>query len=68
MIQLSFQKERCKGCGFCIEFCPKKILEFSQEMNNLGYRYALVKDLEKCTGCGICASMCPEVIIEVKEV
>lgn len=70
MIKITFLKERCKGCGFCIEFCPKKIISLSDKMNNLGYRYARVKDedIESCSGCAICALMCPEVLIEVEEV
>ena len=28
--------DRCKGCGYCIEFCPKKILEFSTRFNQKG--------------------------------
>ena len=26
--------ERCKGCGFCIEFCPTQVLHRSPEMNS----------------------------------
>ena len=25
--------ERCKGCELCIEYCPKQILEFSEDYN-----------------------------------
>ncbi len=28
---------RCKGCGFCIDFCPPKILALSEEFNSHGY-------------------------------
>ena len=28
---------RCKGCGFCIAFCPPHVLEFSTEFNPQGY-------------------------------
>jgi len=26
---LYIQEDECKGCGLCIEFCPKKVLEQS---------------------------------------
>ena len=29
-------KDQCKGCGFCIQFCPKKVLEESEEINARG--------------------------------
>ncbi len=67
MYQVNFLEQLCKGCTFCVEFCPKKIIALSAEMNNLGYRYAGVADMALCNGCAICAMMCPEVIIEVKE-
>ena len=67
MVQVNFRKERCKGCGFCVAFCPKKILSLSDQMNNLGYHFAAINDINRCTACAICAMMCPEAIIEVKE-
>jgi len=49
----------CKGCGLCIKHCPTKAIEFSENFNEMGYKYALYKG-SGCTGCGICFYMCPE--------
>lgn len=57
--------ERCKGCTFCIEFCPKKVIFMSDKLNAKGYFTAEYKDNDQCTGCATCALMCPEVAIEV---
>ena len=67
MVQVNFLEQRCKGCGFCIEFCPKKILALAESINDLGYHFAVMKDLEKCNSCAICAMMCPDLIIDVRE-
>ena len=29
--------ERCKGCGFCVEFCPTNVLALSSAFNSKGY-------------------------------
>ena len=57
--------ERCKGCGFCIEFCPQKALSKSAEINNHGCNVVCLDDSDKCTGCNICAMICPEFAISV---
>jgi 2-oxoglutarate ferredoxin oxidoreductase subunit delta len=55
--------ERCKGCGFCIEFCPTKCLEFSKEFNSKGYHPPeLVRQVD-CTGCDLCGLLCPDFAI-----
>lgn len=56
-------KERCKGCGFCIEFCPKQGLELSHEYNPKGYHPPAVKYPEKCISCGLCTRICPDFAI-----
>lgn len=54
------KKELCKGCGFCIEFCPTEVLEFSDEFNQKGYHYPVMVKEEDCTGCDLCGLYCPD--------
>lgn len=61
---VEIKKEKCKGCGLCIDACPQKILAFSKEVNNKGYLYA-TKVKDDCTGCANCASVCPDVCFTV---
>lgn len=62
-------REKCKGCGLCIAFCPKKVLKLSEdrETNEKGYQFARVVKQENCTGCANCAIICPDVCIEIRK-
>lgn len=60
------EPERCKGCGFCIEFCPKDVLEFAEAFNSKGYHPPDVIDHELCTGCQMCYMLCPEFSIFIE--
>ena len=56
-------KERCKGCSFCVEYCPRDVLEISEEFNAKGYHPPRVKDEDACANCGLCEMLCPEFAI-----
>ena len=57
------REEWCKGCGFCIEFCPFAILAFGEKVNAKGYRTPVLVDPERCTGCDLCGMICPDFAI-----
>ncbi len=60
-------KDQCKGCGYCIEFCPKKVLEESEEINARGIRPPKIVDEKKCMICSFCTAVCPDFAIFVTE-
>ena len=60
---VSIVVERCKACGFCIEFCPTKVLAFSSQFNAKGYHPPQVVAAEKCSGCDLCGMYCPDFAI-----
>ncbi len=66
MAKVTFNEERCKGCGLCITACPKKIIHFSDTINGKGFKPAVVTEMDACIGCASCALMCPDCVIEVE--
>ena len=63
---VNIESNRCKGCGFCVEFCPTHVLEMTQEFNVLGYHYPAATKAEDCTGCDQCGAFCPDFAIHGK--
>ena len=57
--EIIIKVERCKGCGICVEFCPKKVLS----LDTLG-RVQVVNG-EDCIACGQCELRCPDYAIFV---
>ena len=54
---------RCKGCGFCVEFCPREVLENSEKFNRKGYHPPKVVQPDKCNTCDTCEMICPDFAI-----
>ena len=61
--RVSIVVERCKACGFCVEFCPTHVLELSSAFNSKGYHPPHVVHPEKCSGCDLCGMYCPDFAI-----
>jgi 2-oxoglutarate ferredoxin oxidoreductase subunit delta len=49
----------CKGCGICVHFCPKKVLELDRDGKAFAARP------EDCVCCALCEMRCPDLAIEV---
>jgi 2-oxoglutarate ferredoxin oxidoreductase subunit delta len=59
--------DRCKGCGFCIEFCPQGVLSLSDRTNTKGYHPPEIIPETICVNCGLCALLCPDFAIYIED-
>jgi 2-oxoglutarate ferredoxin oxidoreductase subunit delta len=58
-VELNINTEWCKGCGICVAFCPKQVLELNRQDKSE------VTKLDDCTACKMCELRCPDLAIEV---
>ena len=56
-------EDRCKGCGYCIEYCPRDVLAFSSRFNAKGYHPPAVERPDECVNCHYFEIICPEFAI-----
>jgi 2-oxoglutarate ferredoxin oxidoreductase subunit delta len=63
---LDIASERCKGCGLCVDICPKHVLELDAAVvNEHGYHPVRLTDAAACTSCALCARICPDAVFAV---
>ena len=68
MFTVKINRERCKSCGLCIEYCPRDLLELDNNLNARGVKPAVFRaGSNGCIGCTNCALMCPDAAIEIEE-
>ncbi len=61
-----FNRDKCKGCELCVNFCPKKIISMDHgSVNAKGYHPAGIENMDECIGCASCAMMCPDCCISI---
>jgi 2-oxoglutarate ferredoxin oxidoreductase subunit delta len=53
-------REWCKGCGICVAFCPKHVLELDEQEKVTAVRK------EDCIACRLCELRCPDLAIEIE--
>jgi 2-oxoglutarate ferredoxin oxidoreductase subunit delta len=63
--QVGINENLCKGCGICVEFCPKGVFAESVEVGPRGYFVPVVSSPQDCSGCLLCEHLCPELAITV---
>ena len=60
-------EERCKGCAYCVEFCPRDVFVTSSRFNLKGYHPPEIVAPERCSACHFCEVLCPEFAIDVTD-
>ena len=65
--EVHINKNHCKGCAFCVEYCPRDVLVMSEEFNAKGYHPPVVLEEKRkaCCYCKLCEAICPEFAIFV---
>ena len=53
---MNVEKEKCCGCGACVNVCPKKCIMMQPDKE--GFIYPKV-DITKCINCKLCEQVCP---------
>lgn len=59
-------KNQCMGCGNCINYCNKHLLQLSDDINRRNVHYVILTHPEECIECGICELMCTAATLHVK--
>lgn len=58
--KIEVDKEKCTGCGECVENCPGEVFELKDKK-------AHPVHMEECHACHTCESVCEEDAVQVNE-
>jgi len=61
MYKIEVDKEKCIGCGECVDVCPVDVYEMNDEKS-------VPVNVEECIGCESCIEVCESEAITVTEV
>jgi 2-oxoglutarate ferredoxin oxidoreductase subunit delta len=64
-VTILIDEENCKGCGLCVDVCPRQAMGLAEHINSRGFHPVALLDAEKCTACAQCALMCPEACMKI---
>ena len=49
--KLTFKTDNCKGCGLCVDVCPKHVLALAEDqINKKGHHPVVALNIENCIG------------------
>ena len=67
MYRLHLNPTYCKGCGICIDTCPKHVIESTRCLDAKGHMLPKEGNMIRCSGCRICELVCPDFAIAIEE-
>jgi len=59
VVTLKLNKDKCIGCGMCVQVCPHQVLMIKEGK-------ADILDKDGCMECGACAQNCPAAAVAVR--
>jgi len=66
---LTLNKNKCTGCGLCMEICPREAIEVTRTPKAEGEEAkppTVTISKEKCNYCGMCEAICPFGALTIK--
>ena len=57
--QVLIEQAWCKGCGICVDLCPKGALDLDPQ------GYAVWARPDDCVACGLCELRCPDLAVQL---
>ncbi|WP_025209271.1 4Fe-4S binding protein [Hippea sp. KM1] len=65
---VEINEKLCKGCGLCVNVCPKNVLEMVEDLHVWMGTIAKVARPEDCIRCKMCEDICPDFAITVADI
>ncbi len=64
-VTVGYWRDGCKGCGICVDVCPKQVWEIIEAKDKWNGQVVQVTDAAKCIKCMLCEIHCPDFCIKI---